>query len=108
MSGFENYSEEARQIELELERKGIALGIDWDDVVAVDALARDALDFKPGAWRIDANDLQEKLRFEIFGLAELMLRVMTESANEQVITHGGRVWKAFGRALWRQWQARNG
>ncbi len=108
MSGFENYSEEARQIELELERKGIALGIDWDDAVAVEALARDALDFKPSTHRINSNDLQERVRFEIFGLAELMLKVMAESANDQVITHGGRVWKVFGRALWRQWQARNG
>ena len=30
MSGFENYSREALQIEHEIERKGAILGIDWD------------------------------------------------------------------------------
>ena len=31
-----------------------------------------------------------------------MLRVMKESADDGIITHGGPVWKALGRALWLQ------
>ena len=44
MAGFENYAEEVREIEQEIERKGIILGIDWNDDVQVYALAREALD----------------------------------------------------------------
>jgi hypothetical protein len=44
MAGFENYVEETREIELEIERKGIVLGIDWTDDVQVRALAKEALD----------------------------------------------------------------
>jgi hypothetical protein len=106
MSGFENYPRETRQIELELARKGIALGIDWDDVAAVSALAREALDFKPDTHPAATGDTREMLRIQIFGLAQLMLKVMTESAKDQILSHGGEVWKTFGRALWREWQAR--
>jgi hypothetical protein len=106
MSGFENYSEETRQLETALVRKGIALGIDWNDAIAVDQLARDALDFKPGNFTIDHHYPRQIARFEIFGIAELMLRVMAESANDQILSHGGNVWKAFSRALWRARQTR--
>jgi hypothetical protein len=97
---FEHYSEEARNIEREIIRLGIALGIDWDDEVAVRTLAREAL-----AWRADnlnhiPDALERRTRFELFGLAQLMLNVMTQSADDGMETHGGPVWKAFGRALW--------
>ncbi len=48
MAGFENYTEEVREIEQEIERKGIVLGIDWDDEVQVRRLAREALDHASG------------------------------------------------------------
>ena len=35
MSGLENYSREAAQIEHEIETKGVILGIDWDNRVQV-------------------------------------------------------------------------
>ena len=101
MSGFENYFEETRQLELAIERKGIALGIDWNDVAAVDALAQEAIGFNPGAQRLDSHDRQQFMRFELFGLSQLMLKVMTESASEAIMTHGGAAWKSFARALWR-------
>ena len=51
MSGFENYAREARQLEHEIETKGVILGIDWDDAAQVRELARQALDCKFGANR---------------------------------------------------------
>ena len=108
MSGFENYGNEASQLEREIERKGIALGIDWNDVATVDALAREALAYRPGLRPIDYGDPQEIARVELYGLADLMLKVMTESAQEKIHTHGGAVWKALGGALWRNWQLRKG
>lgn len=47
MSGFENFTKQAKQIELEIERKGIALGIDWNDPAVVARLAREALAYGP-------------------------------------------------------------
>lgn len=105
MAGFEHHSEEARRIETQIVRQGIALGIDWNDALAVRALAREAM-----ARHIDPRHPvkpEDREKVELFGLAQLMLKVMTESANEEdSYTHGGPVWKAFGRALWEEFQAR--
>lgn len=100
---FEHYATEARELEEAIVRRGIVLGIDWNDEPQVRRLARDAL-----ACRIDSEhpecqgaDPGTRARIELFGLAQLMLKVMTESAREEGIhTHGGPAWKAFGRALW--------
>jgi hypothetical protein len=108
MSGFENYRDEASRIELEIERTGIALGIDWDDPAEVSALAREALAYKAPVHSRDFDDPQGLARQELFGLAQLMLTVMTESAHEKIHTHGGPVWKAFGRALWQALQNQEG
>jgi hypothetical protein len=43
MAGYENYGESTKEIEQEIERKGIVLGIDWADEPQVRALAREAL-----------------------------------------------------------------
>ena len=101
---FENYSAEAQEIEREIVRRGIALNIDWGDEPAVRALAREALAYHhdmTGTTPAD-HSVQWRAKFELFGLAQLMLKVMTESAAEDIETHGGPVWKAFGRALWRE------
>jgi hypothetical protein len=101
---FEHYAEEAKRIEQEIVRHGIVLGIDWQDEIAVRALAREALALHPadGA-KVSLGDTPEgRAKLEIFGLAQLMLTVMTESAANDIETHGGEVWKAFGRALWQE------
>jgi len=108
MSGFENFARQAAEIELEIERKGIALGIDWNDPVEVDELARAALACRPENLDRGFSDPQSHARHELFGLAHLMLQVMEESAHEKIHTHGGPIWKIFGRALWRAWQANQG
>jgi len=100
MPNFEHYAEEARRIEQEIVRLGIALGIDWGDEVAVRALARRALAYRPDEPDNTLDALERRTRLELFGLAQLMLNVMAQSAEEGMETHGGPVWKAFGRALW--------
>jgi hypothetical protein len=104
MATFENYAEEAQRIEREIVRQGIVLGIDWDDEPAVRMLAREALACHPGNGQAECQpDTPEKrARIQLFGLAQLMLKVMTESADENMETHGGPVWKAFARALWHE------
>ena len=106
MAGFENYAQDTHDIELEIERKGVALGIDWTNEDAVRALAREALDFAGAAEKdkeLDANhlDYARLAKLELFGLAGLMLRTMQESASAAGFeSHGGDAWKAFARALW--------
>ena len=108
MSGFENYSREAQQLEHEIERKGVVLGIDWDDAAQVRELAREALDCKLGADNCEPDDPDDRARLELFGLAQLMLTVMKESAQDDIHTHGGPAWKALARALWAEHELRQG
>ena len=101
MSGFAHFARDAIELEREILKRGILLGIDWNDAPAVRQLAREAL--AGGASHTDElahrADIRERARGELFALSVLMLRVMQESAAIGVHTHGGPVWKAFGRAL---------
>ena len=73
------------------------------------ALAREALDHSQDRIREAAaspDDHQLGAKVTLFGLASLMLRTMEESAGVGIESHGGAVWKAFGRALWLEAQQR--
>lgn len=103
MAGFENYDQGTKEIELEIERKGIVLGIDWTDEVQVRALAKEALDHSADDVKLvtsGAVDRQLLAKVDLFGLAALMLRTMAESADIGIESHGGPAWKAFAKALW--------
>lgn len=103
MAGFEDYQLSARAIEQELVRKGIALGLDWTDEVAVRALAREAMRHLArdlDLVRRSRVDRATRIKVDLFGLAGLMLKTMEESAGEGIESHGGLAWKAFARALW--------
>lgn len=101
MSGFEHYPQETRALELELERMGIALGIDWSDDAQVRALAREALS-EEGERTMAAAAKGERAalaRAELFGLAALMAKTLQESADEGVVSTGGLAWRSFSSAL---------
>jgi hypothetical protein len=102
MKTFVPYNTQARDLEEAIARKGLALGIDWNDELQVRQLAREALDCRLGPDQPDClpADAASRSRIELFGLAQLMLKVMAQSADDNIHTHGGPVWKAFGRALW--------
>jgi len=102
MAGFENYTREAQQIEREIVRKGLVLGIDWEDEVQVRALARAALNCRSDAAECQADDPHSLARIELFGLVQLMLTVMRQSADDGMLTHGGPAWKTLARALWHE------
>lgn len=109
MSGFENYARNTSEIEHEIERKGIALGIDWHDEVQVRILAREAFDHVAADVKLDASapvDYRRLAKLELFGLAGIMLRTMEESAENGVESHGGDAWKAFAKALWAESERR--
>lgn len=103
MAGYENYDESTREIEYEIERKGIVLGIDWSDEHQVRTLAREALnhlqeDLKTAA--SNPHDYRLRAKIDLFGLAGIMLKTMAESADNGIQSHGGTAWKAFAKALW--------
>lgn len=103
MSGFENYANEIREIELEIERKGVILGVDWNDAAQLRALAAEAVRHSAAetlALEYGREDFQEIAKLELFGLAQLMLQAMQESAIDDIERHGGPIWKAFARALY--------
>jgi hypothetical protein len=102
MSCFEDYFRQAEQLEREILRKGLVLGINWDDETEVCQLAHEAIEFRLGSVHPEytSSDPQTRIRVELFGLAQLMLTVMRKSAEEGMHTHGGPVWKVFGRALY--------
>jgi len=109
MVGFEDYAANAKEIELEIQRKGIVLGIDWADEVQVRALARDALDHSAEDMKVAASgpiDYQLMAKIDLYGLAAMMLRTMEESADVGFESHGGVAWKAFAKALWAEMNSR--
>jgi hypothetical protein len=109
MAGFENYGADTGEIEREIERKGIVLGVDWTDEVQVRALAREALEHIQDDVRIAVSgtvDCKLLAKVELFGLAGMMLKTMEESASIGIESHGGDAWKAFAKALWAEKELR--
>lgn len=108
MAGFENYLQDTQDIEREIERRGVALGIDWTNTEQVRALAREAIEHNSEDVQratVRPIDYQLLAKVELFGLAALMLRTMQESASIGFESHGGVIWKTFARALWAEAQA---
>ena len=110
MAGFENYGADTGEIELEIERKGIVLGVDWSDEVQVRALAREALDHLQQYITLATYgqlNYQLLVKVDLFGLVRIMLTTMEESASIGIMSHGGGAWKAFAKALWAEKELRN-
>lgn len=104
MNGFTilHNSQGAIEIETQIARLGIALGIKWDDEAQVLDLAKESLYHSKEAlaqFSQNHNDYRLKAKMELFGLAALMMQIMKDSADEGIHTHGGVAWKAFSKAL---------
>lgn len=106
MPNFQHFTTEAQQLETEIFRKGIVIGIDWNNEAQVRDLARQALSYHGDAVTLNGSKSPEVLaKVELFGLAHLMLKLMTQSAEDGLLTHGGQVWKTFAKALWEEMNA---
>jgi hypothetical protein len=108
MPAFEHYATEVAQLETEIARKGVILGIDWDNESQLRKLARQALSCHDDTIQLDCNPASAEgiAKLELFGLAQLMLKVMEQAAGDNRDVHGGPVWKAFARALWAEHEGR--
>jgi hypothetical protein len=102
MSQIENHRDEVSQIETELMRHMIALGLDWHDEAAMTQLASECKVFGPADAQAAYASNEQRLitKAELFGLASVMIRTMENAALEQRDVHGGEVWKAFGKHLY--------
>ncbi|MDX9716473.1 MAG: hypothetical protein RBT67_03805 [Thauera sp.] len=107
MSGFGHYTRTADELEREIVKRGIAIGVDWQDQARMRDLARQALSCSSDCMMklLRSPVRQEKLTGELFALSELMLENMRQSAEMGLHTHGGPAWKAFGRALNEEYDA---
>lgn len=103
VSQIENHWDAVSKIETELKRKMIALGFDWHDEMKMSQLAAECKTFGPAQAQAAyaSNDREQVTKAELFALASLMMRTMEEAANEGRDVHGGEVWKALGKHLYR-------
>lgn len=108
MAEFEDYAHEAAQLEAEIARKGVIIGIDWDNAAQVHKLARQSLAASGDTIQLDVPMTSPEgiAKIELFGLAQAMLKLMQRGPEESMLTHGGPVWKSFAAALWAEHQAR--
>jgi hypothetical protein len=99
MSQTENQWEEVSQIETELKRHMVALGIDWHDEAAMIQLAAECKVFGPANAQAAyaSHDQRRITKAELFGLVSVMLRTMESAALARRDVHGGEVWKALGK-----------
>ncbi|MBL8482699.1 MAG: hypothetical protein JNJ60_10910 [Rhodocyclaceae bacterium] len=94
---------DAEQIGLEIERKAVALQLDWRNETMLRALAHEAMDPEVRMQVITMagrGDRMAIVKAEMFGLIALMERTMAGCADLGWLCHGGENWKALGRALW--------
>lgn len=101
MADFENFEQTAANVVKEIERKLVALGVDWRNEARLRELAREALTFHVTT----QIALPDPTRHELFGLIGLMLRTMEEGAQAGREIHGNECWKALARALWAEKEA---
>jgi hypothetical protein len=103
MSQIENHWDEVSQIEIQIMRYMMALGIDWHDEAAMTQLASECKNFGPVNAQAAYASNEQKLitKAELFGLVSVMMQTMENAARENRDVHGGEVWKAFGKHLYR-------
>jgi hypothetical protein len=101
MSGFGHYERTAAEVEDEIVTKGVLIGIDWHDRLAVKALASEAIACTQEKRRAMLNDPDNAVRAkaDLFALVVLMLDIMRQSAQTGVQTPAVGVWKMLGPAL---------
>lgn len=102
MSQIENHHDEVSNIETQLMRHMIALGLDWHNEAEMKKLAEECKAFGPShaSAAYASHDRVQKTKAELFVLASLMLKTMENAAAHNRFVHAGEVWKAFGKHLY--------
>ena len=96
------YNDEAAELALEIERKLVILGLNWNDAATMRSLAKEILGVNKAGRQIGtgAEFSRDQTYEELFGLIALMNKLMAEGAEKGVEIHGNAAWKAVAKALW--------
>jgi len=99
MSQVEHHWSEVSQIEIELRRRMIALGLDWHDEAVMAQLSSECKAFGPDNAQAAYASHEQRLitKAELFGLVMVLIRTMQNAVLEEREVHGGEVWEAFGK-----------
>ncbi|MFA6121830.1 MAG: hypothetical protein WCT35_07455 [Sideroxydans sp.] len=114
MFGNDLMLHEGNELELQIERTCIALGLDFHDEYQVRMFARDVLqniDRLRKAAR--EGDMEARIKVELYGLAMLMHKTNSATFGSNYLNQFAKVtehqsaWAAIAQALWRELEARN-
>jgi len=114
MFGNDLMLHEGNELELQIERTCIALGLDFHDDYQVRMFARDVLqniDRLRKAAR--EGDMQARIKVELYGLAMLMHKTNSATFGNNYLSQFAKVtehqsaWAAIAQALWNELEARN-
>lgn len=101
MSELEKLAAEAKNIEAEIIAKGKILGIDWANGSAVRSLAQQSLASHDATLPIgfSMSSPEGMAKIELFGLAQMVLKVVQQGDEEETLALGGPIWSTFAKAL---------
>lgn len=114
MFGNDLMLHEENELELQIERTCLALGLDFHDEYQVRMFARDVLqniDRLRKAAR--EGDMQARIKVELYGLAMLMHKTNSATFGSDYLNQFAKVtanqsaWAAIAQALWSELEARN-
>ncbi|MEC5385050.1 hypothetical protein VVD49_04905 [Uliginosibacterium sp. H3] len=102
MADFEDHVGASAGISLEIERKLVALGVDWQDESALRQVAGEVLQYDASTTveGVDKGGDRKLVFMELCGLIGLMNTTLAESATDGQQAHGRDSWKALAKALW--------
>ena len=114
MFGSDIMLHDGDELELQIERTCIALGLDFHDEYQVRMFARDVLqniDRLRKAAR--EGDMQARIKVELYGLAMLMHKTNSATFGANYMNQFAKVtehqsaWAAIAQALWSELESRN-
>jgi len=114
MFGNDIMMHDGNELELQIERTCIALGLDFHDDYQVRMFARDVLqniDRLRKAAR--EGDMEARIKVELYGLAMLMHKTNSATFGSNYLNQFAKVtehqsaWAAIAQALWNELEARN-
>ena len=108
MADLEKLAAEAKHIETEIVAKGKTLGIDWGNESGLRSLAKQALASHDATLPIgfSMSSPEGMAKIELFGLAQMVLKVVQHGEAEECFKLAGPAWSAFAKALWAEHQSK--
>ncbi len=114
MFGNDLMLHEGDELELQIERTCIALGLDFHDDYHVRTFARDVLQNIDRLRKAACEgDMQARIKVELYGLAMLMHKTNSATFGSGYLNQFAKVtehqsaWAAIAQALWNELEARN-